>query len=158
MDTSINGTNDYIDFNLSKLSGKRHNELSEFKLEKNRDITYFKISSKTIIQIYDHYCSVVKFNEKKEKYLKTGIKNLLKKNRLFRLNNELENNYITEEEFDKLIEEKPDKYIIDLKKINDIDEILVIEKVVSELNEEFTVDEVSEIFSIDSRSFEKLLN
>ncbi len=92
---------------------------------------------------------------KKEEYFVKAIKNLIIKNNFLELSLELSENQITEDEYCKEIEDHPEKFVIDIEKINDASTIGIINDIIKKIGVEFTIDEVSEIFSVDSNELEE---
>lgn len=94
----------------------------------------------------------------KEHLYITGIINLIKKNNLLQESIQLAEGFITEEEFEQEIEANPERFIISLREPNSLEELIVLKDIVKKIGKDFTVDEVSEIFSISLDNYEKFLN
>jgi hypothetical protein len=62
----------------------------------------------------------------------------------------LSENTIDEEEFNKELEQNPENYIVDINYLSNPSDLMIITDIVKKIGKEFTVDEVSEIFSIES--------
>lgn len=82
----------------------------------------------------DHYCII-------------AIKNLFKKNDFLQLSLQRAENLLSDEEFEKEIEENPHKYTIDLHEIEDGTEVNILSEIAQKVGREFTQDEVCELFS-----------
>jgi hypothetical protein len=95
------------------------------------------------------------FLNKKEEYCIKAIKNLIKKNNFLELSLELSENQISEDEFEMEIESNPNKFVVDINYIKDALDLKVINEIVKKLETELTIDEVAEIFSLDSNDIEK---
>ncbi|MBZ9728264.1 hypothetical protein LB467_01065 [Salegentibacter sp. JZCK2] len=113
----------------------------------NRKLDHFR---KAIAEIEDH--SVYK------KYCILAVQNLLKKNHLLELSLELAEEQISEEDFENELDANPSKYTIDINYIENINDLSVISKIIQEVGQSFSVDEVSEIFSLDSEDIESKLS
>ena len=91
---------------------------------------------------------------KEELYL-IAIKNLIKKNNLLQLAIELEQGIISEEDYFKIIDESPEKYVIETKNIQ-IDEehlfLFFLNNIVQSLKQEFKkpigCSDIEDIFSL----------
>jgi hypothetical protein len=96
------------------------------------------------------------WNRKESLYI-TGIKNLRKKINFIRLNNEFQNDEISDDEFEAEIDNNPEKYIVNVETLKKESDLLILQEIVEKIAEDLTIDEVSEIFSIDitTRSIEK---
>lgn len=94
------------------------------------------------------------FQNKKDEYCIKAIRNLIIKNNFLELSLELSEDQITEEEYSEEIENNPEKYIIDLEYIENPNDIKIINEIVKKIGIEFSVDEVAELFSLDSEDLE----
>lgn len=103
-------------------------------------------------EVVNHYSL---FLNKKEEYCIKAIKNLMKKNNFLELSLELSENQISVDEFEKEIENNPNKFVIDINYIKDSLDLRVINEIVKKLETELSIDEVAEIFSLDSNDIEK---
>ena len=82
----------------------------------------------------------------------TAIKNLIKMRNFANLSNDVENNDITNEEYEKELQENPKKYVIDVKNSDPIKMVPIIAKIIEDIGEpakDLSVDDVCTIFSID---------
>lgn len=98
-----------------------------------------------LYQVHQDYCFL-------------AINNLMKKNAFLSLSLQLAENLITEEDFEKEIENNRDKYIIELHHIANPDHMLIISDIVHRISSRLTTDEVSEMFSVDLFSLNNSLN
>ena len=88
---------------------------------------------------------------KKEKYYIEAIKNLIKKNNFLSLD-------LDDEEWKYECENNAEKYVINLKPLKNSDDIKIIIKIVEELGiEDYSINEIAELFGIDHRNFEKIM-
>jgi len=94
------------------------------------------------------------FQNKKDDFCIKAIQNLIIKNNFLELSLELSEDQITEDDYTKEIENNPHKYIIDIEYVQDPNDIRVINEIVKKIGLEFSVDEVAEIFSLDSLDLE----
>lgn len=94
------------------------------------------------------------FVDSKEGYYILAINNLLKKNNYLSLIVQLSQEQISEDEYVKEIEENPDKYILDIKYLDDPNDLKIINEIVKKIGVSFSIDEVAEIFSLDSEDLE----
>ncbi len=93
---------------------------------------------------------------KKELFYITAIKNLFKKIDFQNLNSELESGEITEEDFENRLETKPEMYLIDINENRpDFKDICIISDIVNKIERDFSVDDISELFSVDMSNAEK---
>lgn len=104
------------------------------------------------------FSRAIELNQREKDFCIVAIKNLLKKNRYSELSLDLAEEVITEEEFDQEIDRNPQKYTIDINYLESKMEAKIIANIVSKISENLTVDEVSEIFSVDSDDLEKKLS
>lgn len=56
---------------------------------------------------------------------------------------------ITEDEYSEQIEAHPESYIVDIDRLKNINDIEIIIEIIKKIGLSFSIDEVSEIFSID---------
>ena len=96
-------------------------------------------------------------SEIKEGYCFTAINNLVKKTEYLQLSLQLAENLISEDEFEAELESFPEKYVIKLNDIESPAHLHIIGGLLGKLGRQFTVDEVSELFSIDTRSINNSL-
>ena len=89
------------------------------------------------------------YSDKRETYLIEAVRNLLRKINVNDLQNELNSGEISDDEFDAILEREENKYVITLKDISKEDACIIYDLMTKVGNDvrDFTVDEVSELFS-----------
>jgi len=92
------------------------------------------------------------YQAKKEDYYIIAVRNLRKKINFLRLNNDFNNEEISDEEYSQEIENNPNKYIIDIKYLSDPNEIHCVNDIINRIGGDFTYDEVGELLSIDTEN------
>jgi len=107
----------------------------------------------------DEYLKQIDFNSnynlmvfnslRKEELFITAIRNLRKKISWITLNNDFQNGDISEKEFDHELEQYPHKYIIDVKLLSNEADINILHDIIIKVDDGFTIDDVSEVFSLD---------
>ncbi len=100
-------------------------------------------------------------SEGKEALYQNAMRNLFRKLDFIELNQSLEMEDITEDDYNKELEQNEDKYLIPAPNENPtIQQIIQIADIVKRLGREktITVDEVSEIFSLKMDKAEAILN
>lgn len=130
--------------------------------------TYVKSSnSETIIfESYTRDCSEIEVSireylasDKEELYLR-ALKNLYRKLDFMDLNQALECEDITEEEYDQMLDHNEDKYLIPLADEKPtMKQVLQITDIIKRLKrtKEMSIDDVSELFMLDMKEAEKVL-
>ncbi len=96
---------------------------------------------------------------KKENFYITAVKNLLKKINFLELYQQLLEDQITESEFNEEIERESSKYIIDIKELQDPDDLTIILDIVNKITfdlKDFSLNEINELFSVDLHDHVKL--
>lgn len=96
--------------------------------------------------------------KKRETFLITAFRNLLKKNDFLQLSSELSSDVISDEEFNEELERNPSKYIIDVQRMNDSYDLHIISDIIQKVGVEISIDEVAEIFSLEYQSVQLVLN
>lgn len=96
--------------------------------------------------------------DKKECFYATGIKNMIKKNEFLQLTLQRAKNQITIEEFKSEITSNPDKYTINIAPLKDRNDLFVLSEIVNNLNSNLSIDDASEMFSIDYEDLKNNLN
>jgi len=91
----------------------------------------------------------------KEFYFISAIRNLIKKNSFLQLTMQLVENQITEEEYASQIESHPENYIVDINQINSANDIEIVCEIIKSIGLNFSIDEVSEVFSLDLEDYEE---
>ena len=87
----------------------------------------------------------------KEVYYIEAIRNYIRKINFIELIDSLNNEEITQEDFDLAIEINPDKYIVTLKEIINHNDLILINDMIKKIGfdlHDFTISEVAELFSI----------
>ena len=108
---------------------------------------------KTDVEKYAEMMHHHNFREmKKEFYYITAITNLIKKTEFLQLLIQLEEKSITEEEYEKEIEDNPSKYIIDTDYLKSQDDLTLISEIVNKIGVSMRTDDVAEIFSLELNS------
>ena len=91
---------------------------------------------------------LLKENDQKEFLYIKAVDNLFKKNDFLQLTIQLDQDLITDEEFQQELDINEDKYLIKMTdNINNWD-LALVAQILPKLKREFTADEVSELFSI----------
>ncbi|QHS63254.1 hypothetical protein [Chitinophaga agri] len=135
------------DFLKVKLSDSTESNFVEFQLPKQSVDLYFKT-----LEIEKS------INALKHVYAITAIKNLLKKNHFLQLNLDYSNKLINEEEFEREIDDNPDRFIIEMTSNDSVLDLYVISELIEKIGNQFTIDEVSELFSIDTESLHRVIS
>jgi hypothetical protein len=131
---------------IDKVESDYSDNFIHIKIEK-RDVDYFYNQSRFIFQLH----------ELRENYCITAIQNLRKKNEFLQLSLDFAESSITEEEFESEVENNPEKYVIDLKELDNFNHLPVISSILEKVGGEFNSGDVSDLFSIDIRSLNKHL-
>lgn len=104
------------------------------------------------------FMDYVEFLTKKENYLITAIRNLIKKTNFLELYQQYLGNQISENEFHDEIERSQIKYIIEIKALEDPNDIKIISGIIQKIDfdlRDFSINEISELFSVDSSYLSK---
>ncbi len=128
-----------------KFSGTMKNEVITITFRTDR----VKIDS--LRRILNDYAL---FQNKKDEYCIKAIRNLIIKNNFLELTLELAEENITEDYYLEEIDKNHDKYVIDINYISEPDDIKVVNEIVKKIGLEFSIDEVAEMFSLDSKDME----
>ncbi len=90
--------------------------------------------------------------KRREELLFTALQNLQRKDFYNELSEKLEDDYISEDDFYQELEKNENKYTIELKRMKNPNDIFIINEIVKKLIdwENFTVDYVADLFSIDT--------
>ncbi|MBS3769921.1 MAG: hypothetical protein V5A59_06835 [Bacteroidales bacterium] len=97
---------------------------------------------------------ILSIPQKKEKYFLRAIKNLKIQNNFYELALHLEEGQITEEEYDEEIDNHPEKYVVSEGYLDDPNDIEIIRGIMKKVGLEFSIEEASEIFSIEPENLE----
>jgi len=101
--------------------------------------------------IIQHGLRAIEYSKKSEYFLLKATKNLIRKWNFIELNESLEDDEITEEEFGEILEKDAEKYTITLRDIESSSDVLIIADIIDKIGytlRDFTTDEVSELFSV----------
>lgn len=112
----------------------------------------FTIDEKQMDLLFQQFHFKNHINTLRNDYCIIAIKNLIKKNEFLQLSLQLSEKLIDENEFESEIKQNPDKYIIQINNIDDSIHLSVISNILTRIGKTFNIDEVSELFSIDTRS------
>lgn len=127
---------------LKSVEGKR-----KVKIELNEEL--YKRMEET-------FATYSQYLQKKDTYLITAVRNLIKKTNFLELYQHLLEEQISEDEFKNELDNKPKRYTIELNELDDPEDFIIIadiaQKIIYDLKE-FSISEVCEIFSIDEESF-----
>jgi hypothetical protein len=118
----------------------------------------FRIDNKTISNIKQKFDYSIEYSNMKEQFYVKGINNLLKKNNLLQLSLQLSDNLITEDEFEEEINNNSEKYIISVENLTSVNQLHVLKDIVKSIGKDFSVDEISELFSVSFNNLDKILN
>lgn len=91
-------------------------------------------------------------NEREEFYL-LAIRNLLKSKAFLGLSLQLAEGDISDDEFDKEIENNPEKYVIEVSSNFDTKDVKHVIHIMNSINEDMSVSDVAELFSMDVSKF-----
>ena len=88
----------------------------------------------------------------------SAIRNLYKTKKLLQLDLQLANQTLTESEYSHEIEANSERYSIELSEIKSEDDIFIIKNIIHEvgMDEDISVDEICEIFSVESDSLKRI--
>lgn len=121
------------------------------KVNKNGFIS-FTIDEQQMNLFFEQFQFTNHLNNLRNDYCIIAIRNLIKKNEFLQLSLQLSEKLISETEFENEIERNPEKYIIQLNKLDNQIHLHIISNILTKIGTTFNVDEVSELFSIDTRS------
>jgi hypothetical protein len=117
----------------------------------------FYVTNKGLYNYVEFIKSKADEDMKRESLYITAIRNLRKKIRFMNLNFDYQNDFITEDEFQKELNEHQDKYFINVSLLSDKFELDCITKIVNNIDDDLTIDDIADIFSIDINSQPKLI-
>lgn len=149
------GNSDLISYN--KPISSRFQKSVDLSDQKEDGFFTFTIKTSEIDAIIDQMNYRKHFNDLRDHYCFTAIRNLIKKNEFLQLSIQLAENLITEDEFESELENNPEKYVIKLEYFNTPADLHIIGDVLHNIGKQFTVDEVSELFSIETTSLNNSL-
>ncbi|MEO6302140.1 MAG: hypothetical protein ABIP51_03100 [Bacteroidia bacterium] len=110
---------------------------------------------KKIAGTFSYYSFI---QDKKERFYITGIKNLQKKTNFLQLYIQHCEKQINDEEYENELTKHPENYVIDIKEIEDVNDVVLLSKIIDKIDVNMTLDEASEMFSIDTRCIRKSFN
>lgn len=130
-----------------------NNYLPVMSIGVNSDINskyLFYATNSNRVDVIDDFISAYYYKlNRKEDFFINAIKNLRKKINFISLYNEFQNGDISDADFEKEIELNPDKYVVTVDNVKDNEDLMILHEVISKVNENLSIDEISEIFSID---------
>ncbi len=92
---------------------------------------------------------LTKIENVKEGFYITGIQNLRRKINFIRLNNDFQNGDITEEEYEKELEENEDKYVVNVSFLNNAYYLQILNEIIDKIGGDLTLSDIQEMFSVD---------
>ncbi len=140
-----------------EILGDSTQSLLKFKGNSDKDkITIVLNTDKNKLEsFFYHVNAFSSYIDVKESYYLLAIRNILKKNNYLSLMLQLAQEQISEDEYVKEIEDNPSKYILDIKYLDDPNDLKIINELVKKIGLSFSIDQVAEIFSLDSDDLEK---
>ncbi|MGY5846009.1 hypothetical protein ACW6QP_01205 [Salegentibacter sp. HM20] len=99
---------------------------------------------------------ILDFSNKETFYIK-AIKNLIKQKEYINLMYQLSNDLISNEEFSEELDRNESKYLIKIDQELNINNYKAIVGILNKLKEDFTEDDVSEVFSLKTRFTNRVL-
>lgn len=117
------------------------------------DQVFFKFKVKA-----SDFESIINISRLKDFLYQDAINNLLKKSKFLQLYIQLIENQISEEEYEAELNNHPENYFISLKDLNSDLDYAALLLVLQNLPRQLSVDEVSEIFGINTHSIMNQLN
>jgi len=146
----------YRETGIDKFLGYNNQEKNfyRFKIEGRNQEEHFSITltSNEIDNLFEQFRFHSEINIIKDNYCFTAINNLIKKNNFLQLSLQLSENQITEEDFEKELDENIGNYLIEMKNLVNSSELKIISNILLSIGKSFSVDEVSELFSVDLKS------
>lgn len=138
-------------YDESSLTEESVNDLKRFDIpnSENEDRIYITIdTTKPQLRRF------VDFYQKKEFYYTKALKNLIVQNNFLELALQLEEGQISEDEYDEEIDNHPEKYVVNVNYLDNSDDISIIMDIIKRIGINFTIDEVADLFSIDTERSE----
>ena len=90
-------------------------------------------------------------NKRKEELYIIAIKNLVKEVNFLRLTDDLEKELISDDEFESELKDNSNKYVIDLLPLENKSDVDLIKDIINKIgNNDYSVDDVGQLFSIDT--------
>lgn len=140
----------------------QHEKIHIDQLNTESDEITFSIqfTSKDLRRLNYQVRALEYFINKRDSLKNRAIQNLFKIKRTLELTNNLANGDIDEDEFNEEIKDNPNRYVIELSSQVSTQDINIITEIISNCNlqDEITIDEASEMFSIDHQSFINVLH
>jgi len=135
----------------------------EYKLPENSFV--FAIQQKQEINFIqgelsnftENIFDVLQENSSKEIFYVKAIKNILKQKEYINLLYQVSNDLITEEDFNTELDKNEEKYLINVDNELDNSNYKVIANVISKIGNNFTDDDILEIFSLSTNNIDKFL-
>ncbi|MCK9412117.1 MAG: hypothetical protein M0Q53_07430 [Prolixibacteraceae bacterium] len=141
-----------IKFEYVKQSSLSFQKVGSLENVNENGFISFIIDEKHMNFLFEQFQITNHVNNLRNDYCIVAIKNLIKKNEFLQLSMQLSENLISETEFETEIEENPEKYIIQINRLNHPINLHVISNILTQIGKSFNLDEVSELFSFDTRS------
>jgi len=101
---------------------------------------------------------LIEYQNKKEIFYITAVDNLLKKNDFLQLTIQLDQELISEEEFEEELQRNECKYLIKTNSAFDKNDFKVVTDILLKFDRKFTGDDASELFSIPLENINSLLD
>jgi len=92
--------------------------------------------------------------QKKEFLYINALKNLIVQKNFLDIALQLEEGHITEEEYNNEIDNYPEKYVVSSDYLVESEDIALIKDIIKKMGLQLTIDEISEIFSLDTDELE----
>jgi hypothetical protein len=138
-----------------KPSGSRFQAIENLNNPNKNGYVSFQINEIQMNLLLEQFQFQKVLNNLRNDFCIVAIRNLLKKNEFLELSLQLSEKLITETEFEKEIESNPEKYIITLNRLENPFQLHIISSILTKIGGTFKIDEVSELFSLDTRSINK---
>lgn len=142
----------YLTFDESSFSTEHvEKDFSLFSisnLDEEKPVTFELTTTKSRLRRFIDY-----YNKKENLYIK-AIKNLLIQNNFLELALQLEEGYISEEEYNRKIEKYPGKYVVQVDNLDEPNDVKVIQDIMKKMGNKYSVEEVAELFSLDEEDLE----
>lgn len=131
----------------------------------SNDSFYFAIQSKNEFNIIkgelteytENIFQILQENQEKEFFYIKAIKNLIKQKEFLNLQYQVSNELISDEEFNNELDLNEDKYLISINDKLTTRKLKTLSNIIENLNEKFSEDDISELFSIRTHKIESLI-
>lgn len=148
---------DTISNSIDKFENWGITSIPENKVQFPRNFNYpIQISLTTttskISQVAKQFAYREYLSKTEKKLLYKAVNSLIIKSEFLQLNLRLLEKQINEDEFYEEIEKNNYKYINELNPLDSEEELIVMDKILKNLNRDYTVDEVAELFSYTPES------